>query len=327
MTTHLILPSNTGDFSTNTTNSFRVKLPYSFTFDGVWEVALTEVTYPISWNTLKKREGKIQVVYKHNGLSVPISVNILSGYYNDIHEILKAIDYALKSEDEHIANKLFMADLAIFKFVKLKRNNPKKFNDWTDLGYSYADIFGRPELVPDPGGSEEGLEKFRKKVTASDKARRKSDIKLTDALSIEFNTDIKRVKITMDTNSIKVIRLDSALQFMLGFRKERTLNTNSLLADYNSDISAGLTNFFIYCNLVEPQCIGNTVKQLLRTVPLTETTLGRVVHKEFVSPHYIGLLSKSFDTVEVEIRDDHGDLIDFQFGKVILKLHFRQKSR
>jgi hypothetical protein len=327
MTNHLILPSNTADFTANSTNSFRVKLPYVFSYDGSWELALTEITYPVSWNTVKVGEGRVQLSYKHNNLTIPIHVKVQPGFYNTIHELLRALAYALKATDEKLPNKLFMADFAIFKLAKLKKNDNKAFHDWEKLGHNYEDIFKKPELVPDSKGSIEGLEKLLNNMTRSDRARRKSNQNLmTNALKFVYNSDIKRVMVTLDEKTIKRIKFDPALQFMLGFGKERELKGKSLVADYNSDISAGLTNFFIYCNLVEPQCIGNSLKHLLRTVPLTESVLGNVVHKEFISPHYVGLLCKTFDTVEVEIRDDHGELIDFQFGKVILKLHFRKKS-
>ena len=113
---------------------------------------------------------------------------------------------------------------------------------------------------------------------------------------------------------------------MLGFEKGSQFKRGITKADYNVDISGAETSFFIYCNIVQPQFVGNSLEQLLRTIPVTLGSLGTTVHKEFVTPHYIGVLTNEFDTIEVEIRNDFGTLIDFQFGKIIIKLHLRRKS-
>ena len=327
---YLTLPSNTTDFTSNTTSSFRVKLPYTFGFNGDWEVALSEMHYPVSWNTIKVDEGTIVISYKHNRVLLPVEVKVQPGFYNDITELTRAINYALEKEGAQLPEKLYIADLVLFKLAKLKKNNRPIFNAWEKLEYSYRELFDQPELLPEPSGPTEGadLERLQKNMENSDRDR-KQKLKrnlLSSFIKIQYNYSIKRVEITLDQESIKRISFDSALQFMLGFKRNRILQDETITADYNSDISAGFSSFYVYCSIVEPQCIGNSLEQLLRTVPLTENKLGNVVHKEFISPHYIGLLSKTFDTVEVNIRDDRGEFVDFQFGKVILKLHFRKKS-
>ena len=41
----------------------------------------------------------------------------------------------------------------------------------------------------------------------------------------------------------------------------------------------------------------------------------------FVIPVYRQIL----DTIEIDIKDDAGDSISFQHGKVVVKLHFRKQ--
>src|SRR6267154_1884331 len=43
-------------------------------------------------------------------------------------------------------------------------------------------------------------------------------------------------------------------------------------------------------------------------------------------PRYIPIQKKSFDTVEITIRDDLGEKIQFESGKVLLTLHFRRSQ-
>ena len=48
------------------------------------------------------------------------------------------------------------------------------------------------------------------------------------------------------------------------------------------------------------------------------------VSKNFERPHYVPLNKKNFDTISLNIRDEAGDLVAFEHGKVIITLHFRQ---
>ncbi len=330
MNMYLILPSNTGDYSSNTTNSFRVRLPNPVSFNGDWEVALTEIQYPVSWNTVKNAEGRIRLSYRHNTLNVPILIRIQPGYYGSVDELLAAIEYSIEREGKKLPDKLFKADFAILRLTKLKLNNPDLFRKWKEEGREYADVFERPELIPEPTGSTEGeeLEKLTKNLAYSDNLRRNPPEKnlLSDALKISYVKNIKRVQLDWISETIKAIRLDHTLQFMLGFAKSSRLKQGTNIANYNEDISGAENSFFLYCNIVQPQFVGNSLKPLLRTIPVNLGDLGATAHKEFISPHYVGVLSNEFDTIEIELRNDFGKLIDFQFGKVIVKLHFRRKT-
>ena len=59
---------------------------------------------------------------------------------------------------------------------------------------------------------------------------------------------------------------------------------------------------------------------LLRTVKRKH---GSYVSKNFRRPHYVPLNKKIFDTIGINIRDEVGDIVAFEHGKVIITLHFR----
>ena len=327
---YIILPSNTGDFSTNKTNSFRVKLPQSLSLNGDWEVALTEVQYPISWNTIKMDEGRIYLDYHHGRIKVPIEIRIQAGYYHNIEELSEAIDEAIETAGTQLPDKLYRADVAVFRLARLKMMNTQAFMEWGTKGHSYADIFENPDLVPQMTGevSEAFQRKFGENVSASDQLRQNppKENMLSSALKIKYVHGINRVQMEWLSETIKGITLNKSLQFILGFTKESKFHKGITKADYNVDITGAETSFFIYCNIVQPQFVGNSLKQLLRTIPVSTGTLGQTINKEFISLNYVGVLTNEFDTIEVEIRNDFGTLIDFQFGKIIIKLHLRRKS-
>ena len=49
---HLPSDSRLDTFLDNTLTEYRVGLPQTITLEGEWEVALTEIQYPHSWNNI-----------------------------------------------------------------------------------------------------------------------------------------------------------------------------------------------------------------------------------------------------------------------------------
>ena len=402
----MTLLSNTGDFSTNKTNHFRVLLPKPLSFVGNWEVALLDIQYPVSWNTLKALEGRLVLnCFHHNNLRIPVNIRIPSGYYRNVQELIQAVQQAIEKKGERLPNIFYKADLAIYKLQKLKVHDMELYKIFArdESPEKLISFLRNPKLIPDPrpqpppevakkkkrrtfdevGGGpirtdipsgdqsnerkrrrrrrrlpsekEETTENtpqpeeekevvvpftedqirahkklalLRKNVKRSRQTMEQSTNMLSKVLKVSYSEEKQRVIIEWHpTMSIKTIKFDHTLQFMLGFGSKRKIEKGINVADYNIDIiNNSESSFSVYCNLVQLQTVGNSLQQLLRTVPVTSSTLGNIVHKEFSAPHYIDVLTRQFDTVEIWIANDFGELIDFQFGKVILKLHFRRKT-
>ena len=45
----------------------------------------------------------------------------------------------------------------------------------------------------------------------------------------------------------------------------------------------------------------------------------------FTNVHYVPLLLKEFGTIEVDIRDDTGRRVPFEYGRVTVTVHFRRR--
>ena len=45
---------------------------------------------------------------------------------------------------------------------------------------------------------------------------------------------------------------------------------------------------------------------------------------KYDQPRYFPVQKKTFDTIEIDIRDDTGESIPFDAGKLIVTLHFRR---
>ena len=89
------------------------------------------------------------------------------------------------------------------------------------------------------------------------------------------------------------------------------------------DINRGFSSMYVYCNVLEHVSVGDTKAPLLRIVRVTEKG-GQTVNTIYEKPLYVPLQLKTFDSLEIDIRSDTGNPIPFEYGKVIVTLHFRR---
>jgi len=68
--------------------------------------------------------------------------------------------------------------------------------------------------------------------------------------------------------------------------------------------------------------VGDTKAPLLRIVQVSGKS-GDRVQAIYDKPIYVELQKKNFDSIEIDIRSDVGKPISFEYGKVIVTLHFR----
>ena len=94
---YLHLPSNSSldKFPHNTLTEYRVGLPQTLNLTGEWEVALTEIHYPHSWNNIQQfrfyvRNEKLYGVWD--------SLEMLPGHYSSIEDILSKMKELVDNE-------------------------------------------------------------------------------------------------------------------------------------------------------------------------------------------------------------------------------------
>ena len=131
-------------------------------------------------------------------------------------------------------------------------------------------------------------------------------------------------KVKIYTRNNSAIMLSQGLADVLGFESNTAYNETTE-APYIADINRGFHSLYVYCSICEPQIVGDAYVPLLRTVYITGDQCD-TVNKIYESPHYVPVNTDSLDTVEVNIKNDMNELVSFKTGKVICKLHFRQKA-
>ena len=104
----------------------------------------------------------------------------------------------------------------------------------------------------------------------------------------------------------------------------RTSNRKTVVQGHSIvDLRRGFESLYVYSSIVEPRIVGDKIAPLLRIVPITGRH-GEMVAARFDHVQYMPVLSREFEAVEIEIRDDTGRPVPFERGKVTMTLHLRR---
>ena len=143
--------------------------------------------------------------------------------------------------------------------------------------------------------------------------------------AVSHNPLSNRIEFDFEAYSIEV-RVSQQVLDTLGIRNQRGWLRGKGVSTYPPDITYGFNSLYIYCNVVRPQIVGDVYAPLLRTVALPSVGRGHIMQKTYDQPHYVPVSTDELNTIEINIKDDTGKSVSFASGKVICKLHFRQKS-
>ena len=114
-------------------------------------------------------------------------------------------------------------------------------------------------------------------------AAMKKELKNSNIM-FSFNPRTHKVKVTLAANHY--ITLYEQMAKILGFGGGGDLkilksNESPYVAELHS-----ITSIYVYCNIVQPQIVGNTMVPLLRTIPVSGN-LGDVITKTFTNIQYV----------------------------------------
>ena len=240
---YLHLPSNASldKFPNNTLTEYRVGLPQTVSLTGDWEVALTEIHYPHSWNNVQGNfENRFYLNQELDDMWEPLIVP--QGHYSSVAGVITKINEVVSA------------------------NN--RFKDEVQLS----------------------LDTLNRKVT----------VHLQNKVEVYFS-DIGQ---------------------MLGFLPKKVISKTST-AEREADLDHGFHDLYVYCDIIQPQYVGDALVPLLRIVPV-EGKDGERISKSFIRPQYLPVSRKQFESIEVNKKRDTGETVPFEFGRVLLTLHFRQ---
>lgn len=149
---------------------------------------------------------------------------------------------------------------------------------------------------------------------------------IKEKVRFRYDEISKFVTVSILDESIKSLTLSPKLSLQLGFEPNINLRDKNM-GKCPANLHLGLpSQLFVYSDIVEPQIVGDVMTPLLRIIPLdpSKYIYGANKMHVFSPPHYISVMRREFDTIEIDIRTSTGQKIPFQFGTVCLKLHFKK---
>ena len=133
----------------------------------------------------------------------------------------------------------------------------------------------------------------------------------------------KKVELSIPENT--QLRLGSGLKDLLGF-KEEFFTYGKYISDYPLELNAGITEIFVYTDIIESHHVGDVSAPLLRVIPLSGEKDEQIV-RIYNNPIYFPVKKKYIETIEIELRNSSGNNITFVSGKTILVLSFREREK
>ena len=133
-------------------------------------------------------------------------------------------------------------------------------------------------------------------------------------------------KITVHVKNKAKLALAGRFASMIGFEKREVVITKKTEAPLPVNLEAGFHAMYLYTDIVEPQLVGDSKVSLLKVIKCKVIKVwGECDCELSQSSIYVPVNVKSFETVEIDIKDDTQEKVPFEFGKVIVTLHFRQR--
>lgn len=277
----------------NTLAEFTTLLPQPIFLRGKWTVGLLDISYTKSWYNVK-RDYEIGI-FDSNGAYAISPRKLEAGMYESENELVQAI----QKEIGRACNSY--KELRNLQGIRTRQQDKA-----VQIGF---------KEVPT--------------LTANKNSRR---ITLTAGQTDEASPRILYVE------------LHAELEQMLGLSANNVYHSPHMAKDvtevlvrqkfikgsvqgFNAyDLNGGIHNICVYCNLIEPQIVGDSFASVLRVVQIPVKKFGEQAGGPFANPFYFPLISNYFQQVKISLRDDNGELIPFKFGRTLVTLHFKNEQ-
>jgi hypothetical protein len=154
---------------------------------------------------------------------------------------------------------------------------------------------------------------------------------ITDGLPAEVKKEVK-FQFRPQTGKVETVLgdgyniywKDDLLKRLLGVHRDEFLGPIMTKTKYPADINLGFYSLFLYTDIIQPVLVGDAAVPLLQIVPI-EGQYGDYITKTYTKLHYVPLQAVHFESIEMNISTDTGQDVQFDYGKVVVKLHFRPR--
>ncbi|GFW57942.1 uncharacterized protein TNCV_1418891 [Trichonephila clavipes] len=128
-------------------------------------------------------------------------------------------------------------------------------------------------------------------------------------IEFHYHPVVKRVNIK--TKGQAKIFLDEGVSELLGFEPGEI--KGKVESPYIAEPNASFPLIYVYCDLVEPQIVGDIQAPLLKIVKV-EGKDGEVVNSHYTRPHFVPVIRQHFQTIELVLRLHSGQSFQKGYG-------------
>ncbi len=143
------------------------------------------------------------------------------------------------------------------------------------------------------------------------------------AIKLEYRPQSRKVEIELAEDYV-VYWKDQLLKSLLGIQRDAHTGPGVYKAKYPVDMMIGFYSLYVYTDIIQPVLVGDAAVPLLHVVPI-EGRYGDYITKTYTKLHYVPLQAIHFESIEMNISTDTGKDVQFDYGKVVVKLHFRPR--
>ena len=259
-----------------------------------WECGLAEIQYPHTWYNVTEEDVWFFLA-ENNPTGLILSMKLASGCYKGPVTLMSRINRGLQ----------------------------RMMTDKTRAKLSYNTITQKMTLhmSPDtvftiPYHSAVGpMLGFRKSVVTSPSAVVVAAAAAADNTRRYVHPRLGGTDIGVTPSATVIMPPTDSPDARYPFRKE---------ADDVVNMTRGFDTIYVYTDVVESRIVGDSLAPLLRTLRVAGSH-GATVSDRFTNIHYVPLLYSNFKSIEMDIRDDTGRRVPFEYGRVTVTLHFRRR--
>lgn len=348
----LISTASTNFFPENTQSTFITKINPPIQLTGNWQVALVESVIPRSWYNITKENNNYTIITQEKkrikvkigdaSTLIPLlpmrgqpSLDIFSDISNNLKLLGKA-DIVQFSLDKN-TSKLTVRVSENAELKSTRQTSPILFsmlnlNDVDEYVIKGKDEFQFTRSLQDfSGGIFTLVEKNRFKeeeiiVNVDNKYElpiglynTKEFLKQFQVIKLRQLPD-KKLLLTVPQN-IK-LRFSNQLRDILGFEKLEYPD-GDFIGRYALELNAGITEIFVYSDVVQSHHVGDVVAPVFRIIPVLGEKDDQIV-KSYDNPLFFPVRKNYIDTISIELRSATGDPIIFTTGKTLLVLCFKR---
>lgn len=144
----------------------------------------------------------------------------------------------------------------------------------------------------------------------------------TTPVKFTYDELANRIQIEIMSSSVSSVKLSKGLMYLLGF-DEQMITSNSL-SKYSPTTQAGSNALYIFSDISAYSILGDTTTNQLRIVPVTGA-YGTTCNSVFNPIRYFGCRTGLISSIQIDIRNEYGELVKFHYGTAVAVLHLRKK--